>query len=124
MGQWRVDPDGVLGVLAGIDDLGPQFESAYTGIDDAASSGGAALTADGRTVLSSAWESFMSQRRLVPGKLMHSVSGSAAAVGEATVAIVAGDEQMADNVTAAERHAEDAWGIAPRAAYLTAGTYQ
>ncbi|GAB3630799.1 hypothetical protein GCM10027421_01520 [Microbacterium shaanxiense] len=124
MGQWRVDPDGVLGVLAGIDDLGPQFESAYTGIDDAATNGRAALTADGRTVLSSAWEAFMSQRRLVPGKLMHSVSGSAAAVGEATVAIVAGDEQMADNVSTAEKHAEDAWGIAPYAAYVTDGSYR
>jgi len=121
--QWRVDPDGVLGVLAGIDDLGPQFESAYTDIDDAARSGEASLSADGRTVLSTAWDSFMSQRRLVPGKLMHSVSASAAAVGEATVAIVTGDEQMMENVAAAEKHAEDAWGIAPPAAYAAAGSY-
>ena len=58
MSQWRVDPDGVLGVLAGIDDLGPDFESAQNGISEAASAA-STLSVDGRTVLSSAWAAFI-----------------------------------------------------------------
>lgn len=120
MSQWRVDPDGVLGVLAGIDDLGPDFESAHNGISEAASAA-STLSVDGRTVLSSAWETFMESRSLVPGKIMHEVGAAASGVGAATTAIIAGDEEMAADTQAAQSRAEDAWGIALPAAYLTDG---
>jgi hypothetical protein len=120
MSQWRVDPDGVLGVLAGIDDLGPDFESAQNGISEAASAA-STLSVDGRTVLSSAWAAFMESRSLVPGKIMHEVSAAASGVGAATTAIIAGDEEMAADTQAAQSRAEDAWGIALPSAYLTDG---
>lgn len=120
MGQWRVDPDGVLGVLAGLDDLGPDFESVHTEITEA-SSAASTLSVDGRTVLSSAWEAFMTSRSLVPGKIIYSVSSAASGVGAATTAIVAGTEQMAADTQAAQVYAEDVWGIAPAHAYYTQG---
>lgn len=121
MSQWRVDPDGVVGVLAGIDDLGPDFEAVQRGIRDAASTA-SALSVDGRAVMSGAWDAFMESRSLVPGKIMHEVAAAASGVGAATAAIIAGDEEMAVGTHAAQSHAEDAWGIAPLSAYLTAGT--
>ncbi|MFJ2367747.1 DUF6507 family protein [Microbacterium sp. NPDC087665] len=120
MTHWRVDPDGVLGVLAGIDDLGPDFESVQTGISEAAMAA-STLSVDGRTALSSAWEAFMEMRSLVPGKIMHSVRVAASGVGSATTAIVAGDEEMAADTQAAQSRAEDAWGIALPSAYQTPG---
>ncbi|KJQ53397.1 DUF6507 family protein [Microbacterium sp. SA39] len=123
MSEWRVDPDGVAGVLAGIDDLGLDFEKVHSEIDDAASAGESVLSIDGRTALSHAWSSFMSDRRLVPGKVMYAISAAAQGVGAATVAIIAGDVEMAGNVEAAERYAEDAWGIAPRGAYSLVPTW-
>lgn len=95
---YRVDPDGVLGLVAGLDDLGADFESAYRGIDDAATSGPSSLTVEGRMVVAKAWRTFMEDRRVVPGAVMYSISSSAQAVGDATVAIVAGDEQMAHDL--------------------------
>ena len=116
MGDWSVDPDGVLGVLAGVDDQGSVFQSAHDDFDAVASSGGS-LVVDGRDVLSQAWEAFVSDRRLVPGKLMHAVRSASGAVGTATIAIVTGDDEMADDQYDAQQHAEQAWGIAPAAAY-------
>ena len=116
MRDWNVDPDGVLGVLAGVDDQGPAFQSAHDDFDGLSSSGGS-LVVDGRDVLAQAWETFASDRRLVPGKLMHAVRSAAGAVSAATIAIVAGDDEMAEDQYAAGQYAEQEWGIAPAAAY-------
>lgn len=99
--EYRVDPDGVLGLLAGLDELGGSFESAHREIDQAAAEGTAALTVDGRTTVASAWRTFMEDRRMVPGAIMYSINSSARAVGGATVAIITGDEQMARDTVAA-----------------------
>lgn len=96
--DYRVDPDGVLGMLAGLDTLGGDFESAHREIDSAAAEGPAALTVDGRTAVANAWRTFMEDRRIVPGAVMYSISASAKAVGDATVVIVTGDEQMAQDL--------------------------
>ena len=113
MEEWDVDPDGVLGVLAGLDQLGPAFESAQTEATALRGDGTAALSADGRTVVSDAWARLMDRRALVPGKLMFVLSRASAGVGDATVEIVLGDEEMARTAAEAERHAEDSWGIPP-----------
>lgn len=110
---WRVDPDGVAGVLAGVDDTASRFEKSRDEIEEAAFEGGETLIADGRTALSSAWEVFLEDRRLVPGKIMYAINAAAGAVSEATVSVVAGDEQMAGEMRAAAQRAEDAWGISP-----------
>ena len=102
---WRVDPDGVAGVLAGVDDTASKFEKSRAEIEQAAFEGGGTLVADGRTVLSSAWEVFLEDRRLVPGKIMYAINAAAGAVSDATVAVVAGDEQMASDLRAPEQHA-------------------
>lgn len=121
MDGWDVDPDGVLGVLAGLDQLGSSFESARTEATALRSDGAAALCADGRTVVSDAWAQLMDLRALVPGKLMFVLSRSAAAVGEATVEVVLGDDEMARTATEAERHAQEAWGILPLPVYQDPG---
>lgn len=120
MTEWRVDPDGVLGVLGGVDDTASGFEKCRKEIEDATFHGGQALVADGRTGLSSAWESFMDDRRLVPGKIMYAINAAAGAVGAATVAIVTGDEQMASD-TSSRRQQAESWGIAPARALVSGG---
>ena len=117
MTHWRVDPDGVVGVLAGVDELGPEFESAQTSITDAAGAA-SALSVDGRTTLSNAWVSFMHSRALVPGKILHSVSDAASRLSRATVAITTGDDEMTTTTQAAQ-HAQDAWGLDIAGAYHT-----
>jgi hypothetical protein len=101
MNEWRVDADGVLGVLAGLDDQREEFESAHRKLEEAAFERSASLTVDGRTTVSAAWDRFMEERRLMPGRLMHSVASAAQAVGEATAAVIAGDEEMAHDTVAA-----------------------
>lgn len=120
MTRWSVDPDGVLGVLAGVDDLGPDFESAQSQISAAAMSA-STLSVDGRSVLSRAWDTFMESRALVPGKIMYSLNAAASGVGSAMIAVVVGDEQMVTDTQAAEARAEDAWGIPPAGALYTSG---
>lgn len=120
MSEWRVAPDGVLGVLAGLDDLGPDFESVHTGIRDAALAA-PTLSVDGRTLLSNAWDAFMESRSLVPGKIMYTIGAAAAGVGAATTALIAGDEEMSADTQAAQARAETEWGIAVAAAYSTGG---
>jgi hypothetical protein len=121
MSEWRVDPDGVLGVLKGLDDTAPYFERSRDAIEEAAFEGGVALVADGRRVLASAWNAFLEDRRLVPGKIMYAVNAAADAVGAATIAVVTGDETMADDLRAAEY----AWRDSSPAVYggsrITAG---
>lgn len=123
MSEYRVDADGVLGILAGLDDLGDEFEKAARDIDEVADDGATALAVDDRTVMSRAWTAFMDERRSVPGKIIHTINVSSQAVSEATLAIVAGDEQMATDTEAAQDHAEDAWGIAPSLAYMPGGSW-
>ncbi|MFK0403250.1 DUF6507 family protein [Microbacterium sp. NPDC090225] len=110
---WRVDPDGVAGVLAGVDDTASRFEKSRDEIEEAAFEGAETLIADGRTALSSAWEVFLEDRRLVPGKIMYAINAAAGAVSDATVAVITGDEQMAGEMRTAAQQAEDAWGISP-----------
>ncbi|MGN7966204.1 MULTISPECIES: DUF6507 family protein [Microbacterium] len=119
MGQWSVDAEGVLGVVTGVDTAGPDCEKAHRDITDAADSG-ATLSVGGRTVLSAAWETFIEDRALVPGKIMHTIAAAAGALSEATSALVAGDEQMSLDINAAQRTAES-WGIAPPRAYNPSG---
>lgn len=123
MAEWRVDPDGVLGVLAGVDEQGLELVSAHDALDAAAADGGSTLSIDGRTTLSQAWDEFMSSRRLIPGKLMYVLKNSSAAVSDATVAVVTGDDQMSDDLSSAQQHAQDAWNIAPEHAYLSVPAY-
>lgn len=123
MSEYRVDADGVLGILAGLDDLGDEFEKAVRDIDEVADDGTTALAIDDRTVMSRAWTAFMDERRSVPGKVIHTINVSSQAVSDATLAIVAGDEQMATDTEAAQEHAEDAWGIAPSLAYMPGGSW-
>lgn len=122
MYDWRVDPDGVVGVLAGVDDQGAAFEAVHEEVA-ALAADSAALTVDGRDVLASAWNSFFSERSLVPGKLMYAINGAAGAVGAATVAVITGDDEMSEDQYAAAQHAEDAWGIAAPAAYQSTTGY-
>ncbi|MFF7291233.1 DUF6507 family protein [Microbacterium sp. NPDC008134] len=96
-----MDPDGVLGLMAALDALGGDFQSAHREIDSAAADGPASLTVDGRRAVANAWRTFMEDRRIVPGAVMYSISASAKGVGDATVVIVTGDEQMAQDLVAA-----------------------
>jgi hypothetical protein len=117
MSGWRVDPDRVIGVLADIDDDGADLAQAGTDVQNLAWEGGAGLKADGRTTVANAWTAFLEDRSLVPGKLTHVLSSAAAAVTEATVSVVSGDEEMAGNGRDAEALALERWGIEPPAAY-------
>lgn len=117
MSDWRVDPDRVIGVLAGIDDDGIALTQAVTDVQSLAWEGGAGLKADGRTTVANAWNTFLDDRMLVPGKLIHVLSAAAVAVTSATTAVVAGDEQMAGDARNAEALALERWGIEPAAAY-------
>ena len=110
---WSVDPDRVAGVLAGIDDEGVHLATAAASLDEAVYAG-AGLSADGRTVLSNAWQAFLDERRLVPGQLMHVLAASAQSVTEATVARWT---KKASDGRAAEATALDEWGIDSAAAY-------
>ncbi|MFS0853443.1 DUF6507 family protein [Microbacterium sp. 179-I 3D4 NHS] len=120
MSDYRVDPDGVLGVLAGLDDIGADFGTAAVDVDTAADDGATALAIDDRTVMSRAWKSFMNERRSVPGKIMHTINVCSQAVSEATLAVVAGDDQMATATVSAQAQTGSPWGIAPSHAYMPA----
>ncbi|KTR94348.1 hypothetical protein NS220_09390 [Microbacterium testaceum] len=121
VGDYRVDPDRVIGVLASVDDAGAGIADAISGIDALALEGGS-LSVDGRRTLSAAWGDFLEERRLVPGKLAHIVASSATAVTEATTAVVAGDVEMSVTAGEAESRALDDWGIDSLDAY-TSGVY-
>lgn len=116
MGEWRVDPDGVMGVVAGLDELGPAFEASLTATQDAGSCA-SLLSIDGRTTLSDEWASFMAERSSVPGKVMFAVCDAARSLGEAVSAVVAGAEDMSANSDAASARAYDEWNIASPSAY-------
>lgn len=122
MDGWRVDPDRVIGVLAGVDDEGAGLARAATDIDALAARGSAGLNPDGRTAVANAWQNFIDERRLVPGKLVHVLTSSARAVGEATVAVVAGDERMASDTRQVGQYALEQWGIETELAYMS-GVY-
>jgi len=113
---WSVDPDRVMGVLAGVDDAGASLEGAGKAMDELSFSA-SSLSVDGRTMVSNAWASFVGERRLVPGKLMHVLASSARSVTEATVAVVAGDAEMETNAATAEERARVEWGIESDVAY-------
>lgn len=120
MSGWRVDPDRVVGVLAGVDECGSAL-AAVTAEADALSMAGSGLIADGRHALAQAWEAFLEERRSVPGKLAYSVSSAASAVSSATLDVVAGDVEMADSGAAAEDLALQRWGIDTFSAYVDGG---
>lgn len=122
MDDWRVDPDGVIGVLAGVDEQGPVFVSVHDEVTALAAEGGL-LSVDGRDAVASAWNAFFAERSLVPGKLMRAINSAAGAVSAATVAVITGDDEMSDDQYAAQQHAEDAWGIAIPAAYQSPEGY-
>lgn len=114
--DYRVDPDRVIGVLAGVDDAGAGIAQAITDMEDLALEG-QSLVADGRRTLASAWGDLLDERRYVPGKLAHVVAAAASAVSEATTAVVTGDVDMSVTTAEAESRAMDEWGIDSLVAY-------
>lgn len=121
MEGWRVDPDRVVGVLAGVDEEGARLGQLIADAEALAFEGGSSLVVDGRTALAQAWEAFLDDRRLVPGKLIHAVTTCSAAVSEATVAVVAGDAEMAANGGVAAQYALREWDIDSVHAYMDDG---
>ncbi|MFS0793908.1 hypothetical protein [Microbacterium sp. 1P10AE] len=116
MSDYRVDPDRVIGVLAGVDDAGAGIAQAIDDMDALALEG-LSLTVDGRHSLASAWSDLLDERRYVPGKLAHVVAGAASAVSEATTAVVTGDVDMSVTTAEAESRALDEWGIDSSVSY-------
>lgn len=110
MSTYRVDPDRVIGVLAGVDDAGAELTTAIAGMNDAAVDG-AHLVVDGRRTLFAGWWGFLEERRSVPGRLARAVASAAAAVNAATVAVVTGDVNMMLSTRDAEARAQDEWGF-------------
>jgi len=120
VGDYRVDPDRVIGVLASVDDAGAGIADAITDIDALALEGDS-LSVDGRRALLAAWGEFLEERRFVPGKLAHIVAASATAVTDATTAVVTGDVEMSVTAGEAESRALDDWGIDSLDAYTSVG---
>lgn len=114
--DYRVDPDRVIGVLAGVDDAGAGIAQAIDDMDALALEG-LSLTVDGRHSLASAWSDLLDERRYVPGKLAHVVAAAASAVSEATTAVVTGDVDMSVTTAEAESRALDEWGIDSSVSY-------
>jgi hypothetical protein len=113
---WRVDPDRVVGVLAGIDDDGAKLASTPKRADELYLAH-ASLRVDGRATVAHAWGGFLEERRRVPGALIGVLASSAEALTEATVAVVSGDELMAADFEGAEASALERWGIDSILAY-------
>ncbi|MDI9890392.1 hypothetical protein [Microbacterium sp. IEGM 1404] len=116
VGDYRVDPDRVIGVLAGVDDAGAGIARAIDETETLALEG-LNLVVDGRRTLASAWSDFLDERRYVPGKLANIVAASASAVSEATTAVVTGDVDMSFTTAEAESRAVDEWGIDSSVSY-------
>lgn len=114
--DYRVDPDRVIGVLAGVDDAGAGISQAIDDMDSLALEG-QTLVVDGRRTLASAWSDLLDERRHVPGKLAHIVAAAASSVSEATTAVVTGDVDMSVTTAEAESRAMDEWGIDSLVAY-------
>ncbi|MEX0151662.1 MULTISPECIES: hypothetical protein [Microbacterium] len=111
MSHYRVDPDRVIGVLAGVDDAGAEMAPAISGMTDAALDG-EGLVVDGRRTLLAGWWAFLEERRSVPGRLARVVAAAASAVSAATVAIVTGDVDMGVSAAEAETRALTEWRFA------------
>lgn len=111
MAKWRVDPDGVLGVLGAVDENGAQLQEAVTAFSQLAASAPAALTAGGRTMLAGGWAEFADARAQVPGKLITVMSDHCARVSTATTEILLGDVEMSENTRERAAQAEAEWGI-------------
>lgn len=114
--DYRVDPDRVIGVLAGVDDAGAGIAQAIIDMENLALEGQSLVT-DGRRTLGSAWSDLLDERRYVPGTLAHVVAAAASAVSEATNAVVAGDVDMSVSTAEAESRALDEWGIDSSVSY-------
>lgn len=114
--DYRVDPDRVIGVLAGVDDAGAGIAQAIIDMENLALEGQSLVT-DGRRTLASAWSDLLDERRYVPGTLAHVVAAAASAVSEATNAVVAGDVDMSVSTAEAESRALDEWGIDSSVSY-------
>lgn len=115
--DWSVDPAGVMGVLAQVDDEGNALERASNEFGDLHGRGVADLSIVGRTSASDAWAVFCSERTDVPRKLMRMIQHRGSQVAEASVAVLAGDAQMGDDVANAETRAMHEWDIASKYAY-------
>lgn len=115
--EWRVDPDRVLGILAGIDEDGARLVTASDEAREIAASS-SSLQVDGRSVMSSAWSTFWAERQSVPGKMVTVIGRAAEGVSAATVDIIAGDTNMAQTEEEAAAHALDAWGIHQMGDYI------
>ncbi|MFF7291460.1 DUF6507 family protein [Microbacterium sp. NPDC008134] len=91
---WSVSPEQVSVVLQNVDvagePLGQDVKTAQTLAERRTD-----LMASGRAEIANAWDEFLEARSLVPGMLIDAVTSAAASVIEGTLAIVAGDEAMA-----------------------------
>ena len=110
---WSVDAAGVAGILAMIDDYGNALEAAKKKFSDAENQGNSGLVIDGRTELRDGWSTFATEREDVPRKLMWMLQHRCNQVIEASVAVLAGDGEIADTHERAETYAETEWNILP-----------
>lgn len=96
-----------------IDDYGNELELAKKKFSDAEHDGNTGLVVDGRTELRSGWSEFAGEREDVPRKLMWMLQRRCDQVIEASVAVLAGDGEIADTQHEAEAYAESEWDIKP-----------
>jgi hypothetical protein len=106
---WAVTPENVAAVLTAIDLEGEAFEQA---VRDAKSvtDGASSLVTSGRREMADAWDSFMSRRDLVPGKLMALIATSVEGVADGAMMIATGDDRMASEWRAQRT---DLFGLTP-----------
>ena len=121
MSTWGVDPDRVVGILAGVDVEGETLCRAFRDMDTLSSESTSGLAPDGRTSVESAWKDFLSERHRVPGILLRALSRAAGSLTKATDAVVTGDEQMATTMRSTEVNAFERWGIDSADAYQAPG---
>lgn len=108
---WQIEPAGVAGVLKEVDGSGEALDTVQTTFNEVKSGGGALLTADDRSVLSTAWDSFCKDRAEVPGKLMWVLNERCAEVSSAVLAINTGTVEMGDNLEQNRRTAKEQFAI-------------
>lgn len=108
---WSADAAGVAGILAMIDDYGNALEQAKKKFSDAENEGSSGLVIEGRTEMRSGWSAFATEREDVPRKLMWMLQHRCSQVIEASVAVLAGDGEMADTHESAAAFAESEWNI-------------
>ncbi len=119
---WRVDPDGVIGVLTGMDRAAAVFTEAAALLRTTDRGSASGLAPDGRTTVLAAWEQFISVRQLVPDRMVMLLDKRSSQVAQATADVVLGDREMAETFEEAEARAEADWGIRGNRDYWPGGS--